>query len=41
MAVARTVLTRGHEVKAGEFLEKIDCGDRIAMGVKDARILWG
>lgn len=37
MAVARTVLTRGHEVKAGEFLEKIDCGDRIAMGVKDAR----
>ncbi len=37
MAVARTVLTRGHEIKAGEMLEKIDCGDRIAMDVKDKR----
>jgi homogentisate 1,2-dioxygenase len=35
MAVARTILTRGHEIKAGEMLEKIDCGDRIAMDVKD------
>ena len=34
MAVARTILTRGHEIKAGEMLEKIDCGDRIAMDVK-------
>ncbi len=37
MAVSRTILTRGHEIKAGEMLEKIDCGDRIAMDVKDKR----
>lgn len=37
MAVSRTTLTRGHEIKAGEILEKIDCGDRIAMDVKDKR----
>lgn len=37
MAVSRTVLTRGREVEAGEMLEKIDCGDRIAMDVKDKR----
>jgi homogentisate 1,2-dioxygenase len=35
MAVARDTLTRGREAEAGEFLEKIDCGDRIAMDVKD------
>lgn len=37
MAVPRTILTRGHETKSGELLEKIDCGDRIAMDVKDKR----
>ena len=35
MAVARDTLTRGREAEAGEMLEKIDCGDRIAMDVKD------
>lgn len=37
MAVSRTLLTRGREAKAGELLEKIDGGDRIAMDVKDQR----
>ncbi len=37
MAGSRTVLTRGREITAGEMLEKIDCGDRIAMDVKDKR----
>lgn len=37
MAVSRTILTRGHETQSNEFLEKIDCGDRIAMDVKDKR----
>ena len=37
MAVARETLTRGREAEASEFLEKIDCGDRIAMDVKDKR----
>jgi mannose-6-phosphate isomerase-like protein (cupin superfamily) len=37
MAVARETLTRGREAKADEFLEKIDCGDRIAMNVREKR----
>ncbi len=37
MAVSRTILTRGREVRADEFLEKIDGGDRIAMDVKDVK----
>jgi homogentisate 1,2-dioxygenase len=35
MAVARETLTRGREAEVTEFLEKIDCGDRIAMNVRD------
>jgi len=35
MAVARETLTRGREAEATEFLEKIDCGDRIAMNVRE------
>lgn len=37
MAVARNILTRGRTTGPGETLEKIDCGDRIAMQVRDAR----
>jgi homogentisate 1,2-dioxygenase len=36
MAVPRTILTRGRDTRPGETLEKIDCGDRIAMDVRDA-----
>lgn len=37
MAVPQATLTRGRAARPGEFLEKIDCGDRIAMDVKDAQ----
>lgn len=35
MAVLRSTLTRGREAQAGEFLEKIDSGDRIALDIKE------
>ena len=37
MAVSRDVLTRGRAARPGEFLEKIDSGDLIAMDIRDER----
>jgi hypothetical protein len=37
MAVSRDILTRGRAAREGEFLEKIDSGDLVAMDIREER----